>query len=158
MSLGEIGHRISGKASYLIPDVPDTLDHKQLFRRRRHFAVQRLDRVEAEAKVQAHRRRVLGGHFQRGATEPRCPETVQRLQQQRAPQAQPAAFGYNAQVLDGAGAGVGIVSELVAASLLQSGQLVRVAIAGLSLVRPLSLVHLPGRTLGRLDRELLALI
>jgi DNA-binding transcriptional LysR family regulator len=56
------------------------------------------------------------------------------------------------------GAGVGIVSELVAASLLQSGQLARVAIANLSLVRPLSLVHLPGRTLGRLDRELLALI
>ena len=54
-----------------------------------------------------------------------------------------------------AGAGVGIVSEFVAASLLHSGQLARVAIAGLSLVRPLSLVQLPGRTLGRLDRELL---
>ena len=56
------------------------------------------------------------------------------------------------------GAGVGIVSELVAAPLLQSGRLARVAIAGLSLVRPLSLVHLPGRTLGRLDRELLSLV
>jgi DNA-binding transcriptional LysR family regulator len=56
------------------------------------------------------------------------------------------------------GAGVGIVSELVAAPLLQSGRLARVAIAGLSLVRPLSLVHLPGRTLGRLDRELLGLV
>ena len=56
------------------------------------------------------------------------------------------------------GAGVGIVSELVAAPLLQSGRLARVAIAGLSLIRPLSLVHLPGRTLGRLDRELLSLV
>ena len=56
------------------------------------------------------------------------------------------------------GAGVGIVSELVAAPLLHSGRLARVAIAGLSLVRPLSLVHLPGRTLGRLDRELLSLV
>ncbi len=56
------------------------------------------------------------------------------------------------------GAGVGIVSELVAAALLQSGQVARVAIAGLSLVRPLSMVHLPGRTLGRLDRELLSLV
>jgi DNA-binding transcriptional LysR family regulator len=57
-----------------------------------------------------------------------------------------------------AGAGVGIISELVAAPLLASGAVVRVAVTGLSLVRPLSLVHLPGRTLGRLDRELLRFI
>jgi DNA-binding transcriptional LysR family regulator len=56
------------------------------------------------------------------------------------------------------GAGIGIVSELVAAPLLESGRLARVSISGLSLVRPLSLVHLPGRTLGPLDHELLRLI
>ena len=52
----------------------------------------------------------------------------------------------------------GSCRSFVAASLVQSGQVARVAIAGLSLVRPLSMVHLPGRTLGRLDRELLSLI
>jgi DNA-binding transcriptional LysR family regulator len=57
-----------------------------------------------------------------------------------------------------AGAGIGIISELVAAPLLSTGTVVRVAVAGLSLARPLSVVHLPGRTLGRLDRELLRLI
>jgi DNA-binding transcriptional LysR family regulator len=57
-----------------------------------------------------------------------------------------------------AGAGVAIISGLVAAPLLQSGALVRVPIAGLSLVRALSIVQLPGRTMSRLDRELLRLI
>src|SRR5579872_7099913 len=57
-----------------------------------------------------------------------------------------------------AGAGVAIISELVAAPLVEAGDLVRVPLAGVSLVRPLSLMHLPGRTLGKLDQELLRLI
>lgn len=55
-----------------------------------------------------------------------------------------------------AGAGVGIVSAIVAAPFLASGQLARVTLDGLDLSRPLSVVQLPGRTLGRLDALLLA--
>ena len=57
-----------------------------------------------------------------------------------------------------AGAGVAIISKLVAAPLLASGRLARVEIAKIWLERPLSLVHLPGRTLAPLDQVLLRLI
>ncbi len=57
-----------------------------------------------------------------------------------------------------AGAGVGIVSQLVAASLLEAGRVVRVPLAGVSLYRALSLIQLPGRSVGRLDAELLRLV
>jgi DNA-binding transcriptional LysR family regulator len=54
-----------------------------------------------------------------------------------------------------AGAGVGIVSAIVAAPFLASGQLARVTLDGLDLSRPLSAIQLPGRTPGRLDVLLL---
>lgn len=54
-----------------------------------------------------------------------------------------------------AGAGVGIVSAIVAAPFLASGQLARVTLDGLDLSRPLSAIQLPGRTPGRLDALLL---
>lgn len=55
-----------------------------------------------------------------------------------------------------AGAGVGIVSAIVAAPFLANGRLARVSLEGLDLARPLSAIHLPGRTLGRLDSLLLS--
>ena len=57
-----------------------------------------------------------------------------------------------------AGAGVGMVSELVAAPLVEAGRVARVEVAGVSLGRALSLVRLPGRSVGRLDAELLRLV
>lgn len=54
-----------------------------------------------------------------------------------------------------AGAGVTIISALVAAPFLAAKQVARVAIAGLDLRRPFTLVQLPGRTLARLDEEFL---
>ncbi len=55
-----------------------------------------------------------------------------------------------------AGAGVGIVSALVAAPFLKAKQVSRVAITGLDLRRPFTLVQLPGRSLAPLDEEFLA--
>lgn len=57
-----------------------------------------------------------------------------------------------------AGAGVGIVSALVAEPFLARRELRRVNLEGLDLGRPLAVIQLPGRTLGRLDGELLAAI
>lgn len=54
-----------------------------------------------------------------------------------------------------AGGGITIVSALVAAPFLQAKRVARVAIAGLDLRRPFTLVQLPGRTLARLDEEFL---
>jgi len=56
------------------------------------------------------------------------------------------------------GAGVGIVSAMVAEPFLARRELSRVNLEGLDLGRPLSVIQLPGRTLGRLDEELLAVI
>lgn len=56
------------------------------------------------------------------------------------------------------GGGIGIVSALVAAPLVAARRVVRVAIDGVSLVRPFSLVQLPGRSVGTLDAELLRLV
>lgn len=53
------------------------------------------------------------------------------------------------------GAGVTIVSALVAEPFLHAKQVARVAIAGLDLRRPFTLVQLPGRTLARLDEAFL---
>ena len=55
-----------------------------------------------------------------------------------------------------AGAGVGIVSALVARPFLETNAVVAVQVTGLRLTRPLTLVQLPGRSLGRLDEELLS--
>lgn len=57
-----------------------------------------------------------------------------------------------------AGAGVGIVSALVAAPFIARHELRRVTLDGLDLGRPLSLIQLPGRTPGLLDSELLAAV
>lgn len=56
------------------------------------------------------------------------------------------------------GAGIGIVSALVAAPLVSAGRVARIAIEGVSLRRPFSVVQLPGRSVGRLDAELLRLV
>lgn len=61
--------------------------------------------------------------------------------------------GIVAAVADGAG--VAIVSALVAAPMLDTRRVARVAIAGLDLARPLRFVQRPGRGTGRLDDELL---
>jgi DNA-binding transcriptional LysR family regulator len=57
-----------------------------------------------------------------------------------------------------AGGGIGIVSALVAEPLVAARRVVRVAIEGVSLVRPFSVVQLPGRSVGTLDAELLRLV
>ncbi|MHB1223110.1 MAG: LysR family transcriptional regulator [Gemmatimonadaceae bacterium] len=57
-----------------------------------------------------------------------------------------------------AGGGIGIVSAIVAAPFLASGQLARVTLDGLDLSRPLSTIQLPGRTPGRLDVLLIGLM
>ncbi len=54
-----------------------------------------------------------------------------------------------------AGAGVAIVSALVARSFLDAKRVVRVAIDGVEIRRAFSSIHRPGRTLAGLDRELL---
>ncbi|MDE3172927.1 MAG: hypothetical protein KGN74_07635, partial [Gemmatimonadota bacterium] len=54
-----------------------------------------------------------------------------------------------------AGAGVAIVSALVAGPAVHARRVVRVAIHGVSMRRPFSVVHRPGRTLSTLDRALL---
>jgi hypothetical protein len=46
----------------------------------------------------------------------------------------------------------------VAAPLVAAGRVARVAVEGVSLRRALSRVQLPGRSVGRLDAELLRLV
>ena len=53
------------------------------------------------------------------------------------------------------GAGVAIVSSLVARSFLASRRVARVAVRGLEMRRAFSVVHRPGRSLGAVDRALL---
>ncbi|MHB1861668.1 MAG: LysR family transcriptional regulator [Gemmatimonadaceae bacterium] len=57
-----------------------------------------------------------------------------------------------------AGAGVAIVSSLVARPFVASRQVVRVAIQGVTMTRALSAIHRPGRSLVHLDRALLQAI
>jgi DNA-binding transcriptional LysR family regulator len=56
------------------------------------------------------------------------------------------------------GAGVSIVSALVAAPQLSAKRIARVRVRGLDLRRPFSVIHLPGRSLPALDREFLRAI
>lgn len=57
-----------------------------------------------------------------------------------------------------AGAGVAIVSALVAAPALHARRVVRVQITGVAMRRPFSLIHRPGRTLPAPDRALLGAV
>ncbi len=57
-----------------------------------------------------------------------------------------------------AGAGVAIVSALVARPLLDARRVARVAIAGVEIRRAFSSIHRPGRTLAGLDRRLLQML
>ena len=57
-----------------------------------------------------------------------------------------------------AGAGVAIVSALVARPFIDSKRIARVAIAGVHIRRPFSVIHLPARTLAGLDRKFLQTI
>lgn len=64
--------------------------------------------------------------------------------------------GIVAAVADGAG--VAIVSALVAAPLLEAGRLARVDIADVDLSRPFNIITRPGRSVSRLDAALLAVM
>jgi DNA-binding transcriptional LysR family regulator len=57
-----------------------------------------------------------------------------------------------------AGAGVAIVSALVAQPFLDARRVARVAMDGVEIRRSFSTIHLPGRTLAGLDRALLQLV
>lgn len=57
-----------------------------------------------------------------------------------------------------AGAGVAIVSALVARPLLEAKRVAHVPIAGIAIRRSFSIIHRPGRTLARLDRDLLQVL